>query len=182
MRKIIVSTMVSVDAVMENPQFWSFDYWSDELGQYVSEQLFAADTLLMGRITYEGFAQAWSSRAGSDAFADRMNSLPKYVASRTVKGPLDWNAKLLEGDVAAAVAALKQQPGEDILQYGCGELTHTLIQQGLVDELRLVVFPVAVGNGGRIFANIDKVGLKLLHNKTFDSGVMAVHYQPVQAA
>ncbi len=118
MRKVIVSTMMTVNGVIENPQFWSFDYWNDEISQYAYDQLFASDALIMGRLTYEAFAAAWSSRAGSDVFADRMNSLPKYVASRTVAEPLEWNANLIEGDVAAAIATLKQQSGQDILQYG----------------------------------------------------------------
>jgi dihydrofolate reductase len=177
MRKVIVSTMVSSDAVMENPHHWSFDYMNEEITKYSYEQLFAADTLLMGRVTYEAFAEAWSSRAGSDEFADRMNSLPKYVASRTLKN-LEWNATLMEGDVAQVVAELKRQPGQDILQYGAGELTHALMQEGLVDELRLIVFPVIVGSGEHIFENGDKTPLKLVHTRTFSSGVVALHYQP----
>lgn len=181
MRKIISSTMMTVNGVMENPQLWSFDYWNDEISQYAYDQLFASDALIMGRLTYEGFAEAWSSRAGSDVFADRMNDLPKYVASRTLAGPLEWKANLIEGDVAAAIASLKQQPGQDILQYGCGELTHTLIRAGLVDELRLLVYPVAVGEGRRLLDDLDKLGLKLLTTQTFSSGVIALHYQPIQA-
>lgn len=182
MRKVIVSTMMSLDGVEENPQFWSFDYWNDEIQQYAYAQLFASDALIMGRLTYEGFVEAWSSRAGADEFADRMNSLPKYVASRTAKAPLDWNASLIEGDVAAAIARLKEQPGQDILQYGCGELTYTLVQQGLVDELRFLVYPVMVGVGGRVFENIDQTKLKLLDTKTFSTGVVALHYQPQTGA
>ena len=178
MRKVIVSTMMTVNGVAENPQLWSFDYWNDEIAKYAYEQLFATDTLIMGRLTYEGFAAAWSSRAGADEFADRMNSLPKYVASRTLEGSLEWNANLIEGDVAAAIAELKQQPGQDILQYGCGELTDTLLQQGLVDELRFLVYPVVVNEGGRLFEKIEKAGLKLLSTQTFNTGVIALHYQP----
>lgn len=181
MRKVVVSTMVTLDAVMENPHLWSFDYMNDELLGYARDQLFASDALVMGRVTYEGFAEAWSARAGADAFADRMNSLPKFVASRTLKQPLKWNATLLKRDVAGEVAKLKQQPGQDILQYGIGELTHTLLKQGLVDELRLLVYPVAVGSGRRILETIDKTGLKLLETRAFGSGVVALHYQPTQA-
>ncbi len=180
MRKVIVSTMVSLDGVKENPQHWSFDFWSDEIAQYAYAQLFATDALVMGRLTYEGFAEAWSARAGADAFADRMNSLPKFVASRTAIEPLTWNATLIQGDVATAVAQLKQQPGLDILQYGYGELTHTLIQHGLVDEVRLLVYPVVVNSDGRIFEKLDKTAFKLLENRSFASGVVALHYQPMQ--
>ncbi len=178
MRKIIVSTMVSLNGVMESPQRWSFDYMNDELLKYASDQLFGSDALIMGRLTYEGFAEAWSSRAGADAFADRMNALPKFVASRTLKEPLTWNATLLKGDIAQAVKELKAQSGQDILQYGAGELTQTLIENSLVDEIRLVVFPVAIAGGGYIFDKLPKTDMKLLDTKIFNNGVMAVHYQP----
>lgn len=178
MRKIIVSTMVSLDAVMENPQNWSFDYMSDDLLQYIREQLFASDALIMGRETYEGFSQAWSSRAGADDFADRINALPKFVASRTAQEPLTWNSTLIKGDIGTEVTKLKQQQGQNILQYGCGELTHTLMQHGLIDEIRLLVFPVAVGSGQRVLEKINLTKMKLLEAKPFSSGVVAMHYQP----
>jgi dihydrofolate reductase len=178
-RKVIVQTQVSLDGVQENPQLFVFDYSSEESTKDVKEQLFRSDTLLMGRVTYEGFAKAWPTRTGDD-FSDRMNSLPKYVASRTLQEPLTWNASLLGGDVAGAVAKLKEQPGQDILQYGVGELTHTLIKQGLVDELRFMVFPIALGSGQRIFETFDKTALKLLETKTFKTGVVALRYQPVK--
>jgi len=181
MRKIIVSTMVTLNGVMDNPHLWSFDYMNDELMKYAYDQLFASDALIMGRVTYEGFAEAWSSRAGADAYADRINALPKYVASRTLKTPLIWNSNLIEGDVAATVIKLKQQPGQDILQYGCGELTHTLMQHGLIDEVRLLVYPVAVGEGGHIFDKIGKTPMKLLETRSFSSGVVALRYQPTQS-
>lgn len=179
MRKVVVQTQVSLDGVQENPQLFVFDYASEESTNYVKEQLFRSDALLMGRVTYEGFAKAWPTMTG-DAFAERMNSLPKYVASRTLKEPLTWNASLLKGDVAGAVAKLKEQPGQDILQYGMGELTHTLIKQGLVDELRFMVFPVAIGDGQRIFETFDKTPLKLVETKTFKTGIVALRYQPVK--
>ncbi|MBL8148278.1 MAG: dihydrofolate reductase family protein [Anaerolineae bacterium] len=180
MRKVIVSTMATANAVIESPQRWSFEYMTEDLMQYVFDQLFDADALIMGRVTYEGFAEAWPTRAGADDFADRINSLPKYVASRTLQEPLIWNASLLKGDVAGQVAQLKQQPGESILQYGLGELTYTLIQSGLVDELRLLVYPVVI-SGPNIFAAFDQTTLKLLETKVFASGVVALHYQPASA-
>jgi dihydrofolate reductase len=177
MRKIVVSTQVSLNGVEENPQRFAFDYANEEFMKYASEQLFASDALIMGRVTYEGFAKAWSARAGADVFADRMNALPKYVASRTLTGPLTWNSTLLKGDVAAEVAKIKQQPGGDILQYGIGELTTTLMAAGLIDEIRLLMYPVVI-SGGHIFETIDKTPLKLLETKTFSNGVMVLHYQP----
>lgn len=181
MRKIIVSTMISSDGVQEDPQDWSFKYFNDEIGKYVSEQLFASDAMISGRVTYEAFAEAWSARAGADEFAARINALPKYVASRTLKTPLTWNSTLIEGDVPKAIAKLKAEPGMNILQYGAGELTRTMIQHGLVDELRLVVFPVVVGSGQRFLEKIGLTSLKLLEAKTFSSGVVALHYQPEKA-
>ena len=178
MRKVIVSTMVSLDAVMEDPQLWSFDFMNDEILKVAYDQLFASDILIMGRVTYEAFAEAWSSRAGADEFADRINSLPKYVASRTLSAPLDWNSTLIEGDPADFIAELKQQSGQDILQYGIGELTHTLLKRGLIDELRFLVYPVVVGSGERFFETIDKTTLKLLESRTFSTGVVALTYQP----
>ena len=182
MRKIIVSTMVTLNGVEQNPQRWSFDYANDEFMKYASEQLFASDALIMGRVTYEGFATSWSARAGADAFADKINALPKYVASRTLKDPLTWNSTLLKGDIAAEVAKIKQQPGQNILQYGIGELTDTLMENGLIDELRFLVYPVVMGGGGHMFETIDKTTLKLLDTKTFSNGVLVLHYQPVNKA
>jgi dihydrofolate reductase len=179
MRKVIVQTQVSLDGVQENPQLFVFDYHNEEIMNYSKEQLFDSDALLMGRVTYQGFAEVWPTRTGDD-FSDRINTMPKYVASRTLKEPLTWNANLLPSDVAGAVANLKEQPGQNILQYGIGELTHTLIKQGLVDEFRFLVFPVAVGSGQRIFETFDKTGLELLETKTFKTGVVALHYQPVK--
>ena len=179
MRKLIVSTQASMDSVIENPQNWVFDYVNDEFFKYASDQLSAAEALIMGRVTYEGFAEAWSARAGADAFADRMNSLPKYVASRTLKGPLTWNANLIQGNIAQEVAKLKEGSGGTILQYGSGELTRTLLDHGLIDEFRVMMFPVAVGTGLRIFESIGQTPMKLLETQTFNTGVVIVHYQPV---
>lgn len=178
MRKIIVSSQVSMDMVIENPQNFVFDYTNDEFMAYALEQLFESDALIMGRLTYEGFSQAWQAMAGQNEFAERMNSLPKYVASRTLKEPLTWNANLIKGEIPNEVARLKEQNGKNILQYGSGELTHTLLQHGLVDEFRLMVFPVAMGAGQRPFAEIEKTPMKLLESKTFRTGVVILHYQP----
>ena len=181
MRKVIVQTEMSLDGVLDGPDLWDlvFKYHNDEIdNKYLKGILFASDALLMGRLTYEGFAQFWPSRAGTDDIADRMNNLPKFVASRTLKEPLEWNAVLIKGDVAQEVNKLKQQPGQDIVQYGIGELTHTLIQQGLVDELRFLVYPFVLGNGQRIFENIAQTTLKLLDTKTFSTGAIALIYQP----
>ncbi len=178
MRKIIVEAEVSLDGIMNHPDYWGqvFKYHSHDVKDYLHDLLFAPDALLMGRITYEGFAAVWPSREGKDA--DRINSMPKYVASRTLKAPLAWNATLIKGDVAKEIGKLKQEPGKDLLQYGVGELTKTMLQHGLVDELRLLVYPFTFGEGQRIFETFDQTALKLLDTKTFSTGVVALHYQP----
>ncbi|HEU4327513.1 MAG TPA: dihydrofolate reductase family protein [Roseiflexaceae bacterium] len=180
MRKVIVSTYITLDGVIENPM-WTFPYWNDEIAQFQSADLFASDALLLGRETYEGFKEAWPARAGADAFADRINSLPKYVASRTLQ-TAEWNATVLQGDVPAAIAELKQQPGQNILKYGGGELLHTLLEHKLLDELHLLVYPVVVGSGARLVPQGSDLGLRLIDTKTFSTGVIALIYQPAAAA
>ena len=183
MRKIIVEAEMSVDGAMggENMDFWSeaFRYHSPDVDEYLSNLLFMPDALLMGQKTYTFFAQVWPAREGKEA--EKINSMPKYVASRTLEEPLPWNATLIQGDVAEAIRKLKQEPGKDLLQYGVGELTHTMLKHGLVDELRFVVFPFAFGNGPRIFDHMGIHSLRLLDSRVFSSGAVALHYQPQQA-
>jgi dihydrofolate reductase len=180
MRKIVVEAEVSVDGAMggQNMDYFKqvFAYHSPDVVAYLNDLLFAPDALLIGRKTYESFAQVWPTREGKDA--DRINRMPKYVASRTLKEPLVWNATLIKGDIATAIGKLKQEPGKDLLQYGVGELTNTMLRHGLVDELRLLVFPFTFGTGPRVFENSDTTTLKLLETRTFSSGVVALHYQP----
>ena len=180
MRKIIVEVEVSVDGAMvgETTDFWKqvFPFHSADVQEYLNELLFMPDALLMGRRTYEGFAQVWPTRQGKDA--DRINSMPKYVASRTLKEPLQWNAKLFKGDIPEEIRKLKQEPGKSLLQYGVGELTHTMLEHGQVDELHFLVFPFAFGEGPRIFEHMGVNTLKLVDTKTFSSGVVVLIYQP----
>lgn len=179
MRKVIVEAEVSLDGIMNGPDFWGqvFKYHSDDVTDYLNKLLFAPDALLLGRLTYEVFAEVWPSREGK--MADKINSMPKYVASRTLQEPLAWNATLIKGDLVKEIGKLKQEPGQDLLQYGVGELTDTMLKHGLVDELRLLVFPFTCGKGPHVFENMDITSLKLLETKTFSSGVIALHYQPV---
>ena len=181
MRKIIVEAEVSIDGVMggENMDFWQqlFAFHSADVTAYLNDLLFMPDALLLGRKTYEFFAQIWPTRQGKAA--DRINSMPKYVASRTLKEPLQWNSTLIQGDVAEEIRKLKQAPGDSLLQYGVGELTHTMLKHGLVDEVRLLVFPFTFGEGPRIFEQMGVNTLKLLDAKTFSSGAVALHYQPL---
>ena len=178
MRKIIVEAEVSVDGAMggDNADFWQqlFPFHSADVEEYLSELLFMPDALLIGKRTYESFAQVWPTRQGKEA--DRINSMPKYVASRTLKEPLEWNATLIKADVTDEIRRLKQEPGECLLQYGVGELTHTMLKHGLVDEFRILVFPFTFGEGPRIFEHMGINTLKLMDAKTFSSGAVAHRY------
>jgi dihydrofolate reductase len=179
MRKIIVEAEVSIDGAMggENADFWKliFPFHSSDVTEYLNDLLFMPEALLMGQKTYKFFAQVWPTRQGKDA--DRINSMPKYVASRTLTEPLEWNATLLKGDAAEEIAKLKQQSGKDLLQYGVGELTHTMLKHGLVDEIRLIVYPFTFGEGPRIFDHMGINTFKLVETKTFSSDVVLLSYQ-----
>ena len=144
---------------------------------YASKLLFGADSLLLGRVTYEGFAQAWPERAGSGDFADRINEMPKHVASRTLKDAT-WNATILDGDVAEEVAKLKEQPGKDLLKFGTGELDRTLLEHGLVDELHFWIFPVLAGSGQPLIEGVEQTHLDLVDSTRFGSGIVVNTYAP----
>jgi dihydrofolate reductase len=175
MRKLVESTFVTLDGVIESPQNWSPPYWDDEHASYAQGLLSAADALLLGRMTYEGFVQAWPSRTGE--YADRINALPKHVASRTLQ-EATWNATVIEGDVSEEIAKLKAEPGENILKFGTGELDRTLLANGLVDELHLWFFPVLAGGGQRLVDGIETTHLELVESARFASGIVVNTYGP----
>ena len=175
MRKLIESTFVTLDGVIENPQVWGPPYWDDDHGEYATKLLDRSDALLLGRVTYEGFVQAWPGRDGD--YADRINAMPKHVASRTLEATT-WNASLLEGDVAEAVSVLKRDEGDDILKFGTGELDRTLIPEKLVDELHLWIFPVVAGGGQRLLDGIGLQHLDLVETARFASGIVVNTYAP----
>ncbi|TDD37056.1 hypothetical protein E1286_37625 [Nonomuraea terrae] len=177
MRKLIESTFVTLDGVISSPHVWGPPYWNEEHHKYAGKLLFAADALLLGRETYQGFAQSWPARTG-DPYADRINSLPKYVASTTLKEADAWNGTLIQGDVATAVAELKRQPGENILKFGTGELDRTLIAHDLVDEFHFWTFPTIAGSGDRLLDGLDVTHLKLLETTRFESGIVVLTYGP----
>jgi dihydrofolate reductase len=177
MRSVIVSTYVTLDGVMEAPEKWVFRFWNDEHAKYAHDQLFASDALLMGREVYEEFAASWPSR--TTEFADRMNSLPKYVVSRTLEEAAWNNSTIIKENVAEEVSKLKQQPGQDILMYGGADLMGTLMGHDLIDEYRLWVHPVVLGSGKRLFDGVgDQNILRLVATKTFGSGVVVLTYGP----
>lgn len=188
MGKIVVSEFVSLDGVMEDPGGaegtkhggWTFPFGSAEQEQFKFDELFQADALLLGRRTYQGFAAAWPTMPGTGAYGERINSLPKYVVSTTLSDTT-WNATLLQGDLAEALPRLKQEVGQDILVFGSAQLVHTLHARGLVDEYRLMVFPVVLGSGKRLFPEGDeKQTLRLVESKPFASGVVVLTYRSAE--
>jgi dihydrofolate reductase len=186
MRKVVVTEYVTLDGVFEDPGGgegtrhggWSFQFWGEEAMKYKFEELFASDALLLGRVTYEGFAKAWPTMKDGGEFADRMNSIPKYIVSTTLQ-ELTWqNSHLIQRNIAEEVGKLKQQEGQDILVAGSGELVQTLIQHDLIDEYRLMVHPVVLGDGKRLFKDgSGKTVLKLVETKPFSSGTVVLFYQ-----
>lgn len=180
-RKVILSEFLTLDGVIEAPHEWSFPYWSDEIAAFKNDELFSAGALLLGRVTYEGFAAAWPSRSGDD-YADRINSMPKYVVSTTLL-TAGWNNTAIirpaeGGDVVREIADLKRQPGEDLLVFGSGDLSQTLIRHGLVDRYDLLLYPLVLGRGRRLFAGDNDVNLELVESKPYDSGVVLLTYRP----
>jgi dihydrofolate reductase len=179
-RKIVVSEFVSLDGVMEAPDKWHFQFWHEEMGTYKYDELFASDALLLGRVTYQGFAAAWPSMTDEAGFADRMNSLPEFVVSTTLEEPLEWNnSTLIKENVAEEVSKLKQQPGQDILIAGSADLVHTLMPHDLIDEYRIMVHPVVVGSGKRLFRDgSDTTVLRLVETRMLGPDVVVLTYQP----
>ncbi len=186
MRQLIVSESLTLDGVFEAPAKiagetfalagWTAPYQSDEQNQYLAAGLARGGALLLGRRTYEHLRTGWEHQTGP--VADFMNNVPKFVASTTLK-QADWkNSTLLQGDVGAAVAALKQQPGKDLAILGSGMLVRALLAAGLIDELSLLVHPLVLGQGQRLLAEGAQSPLKLKEAKAFSSGVVLLTYLP----
>lgn len=174
--RLAATLFISLDGVVESPDKWSFPYWNEEISKFKHEETFASDALLLGRVTYEGFVAAWPGRKDPEGFADRFNSMPKHVASRTLK-KLEWNnSHLLEGDLAAEVSKLKQQPGQDIVIHGSPGLVRSLMPHDLIDEYRLLVYPLVLGHGKRLFDETSQASLKLVESKAFGTGVVKLVY------
>ncbi|MGH3374077.1 MAG: dihydrofolate reductase family protein [Actinoallomurus sp.] len=177
MRKIINSTYVSLDGVIENPQDWpSPDVEDQDAGAIQTELLLACDAVLMGRRTYDGFAPVWPTRSG-DPYSDHINAMPKYVVSSTLRNP-EWNnTRVIGDDPVAAIRRLKEQPGKDIVQYGFGRLSYTLLDHGLIDELRLWVHPFFVRDGGSLYREGPPAGLDLIGARPLKSGIVILSYR-----
>jgi dihydrofolate reductase len=187
MGRVVVTEFVSLDGVMEAPggePGYAHAGWVARVpdgGQfaYKLEEILEAEVHLLGRITYESFADAWPERTDEAGFAAKMNAMPKYVVSSTLRN-LEWNnSHLLEGDVIAAVRALKERIDGVILIAGSRTLAQPLLVQGLVDELRMMVFPVVLGSGARLLPDSpDRIELELVETRSWDSGVVLVVYRP----
>ena len=187
MRRIVVTEFVSLDGVMEGPggeegykhSGWTFKFQDQEGYSFKYDELMEHDAHLLGRVTYEGFAAAWPGRKDKAGFADRINAMKKYVVSTTLsQDDLTWeNSELIGGDVSA-VAELKEGEGGDILVAGSRTLVQSLHEAGLVDEYRLMVFPVVLGSGRRLFGETDDLtALKLVDSKPLDSGTVILTYR-----
>ena len=180
-RKIVATEYLSLDGVFQEPGEWSRPFWSDQAAKFKLDELFASDVLLLGRTTYQGFASAWPKMERDSAgFADRMNGMPKYVASRTLK-KLDWNnSRLIEGDLADAVGRLKQETGKDVLIGGSGDVVNQLLRQDLIDELRIMLYPIVLGGGKRLFRDGMKKSLRLAKTNELGNGVVVLSYEPAR--
>jgi dihydrofolate reductase len=185
MGRIVVTEFVSLDGVVEDPggseDFeyggWSFEFDRGEEGdKFKLDETLATEALLLGRVTYEGFADAWPSREGE--FADKFNNMPKYVVSSTLDEPGWNNSTVLEGDLAEEVSKLKRELDGNVVVHGSAQLAQALLEQGLVDELRLMVFPVVLGKGKRLFGETsDKRALRLASSKVVGDGVAILVYE-----
>src|ERR671932_656031 len=174
MRKIVVTEFLSLDGVMEAPA-WTFKYWNEEIATFKGEESSASDALLLGHITYQGFAAAWPQ--SKDEGADYFNSVRKYVVSTTLD-TVEWNnSTLIKDNIVEEITNLKQQDGKDIMVHGSATLVQALMQHDLVDRYRILVYPVAVGKGKRLFEEGTAATLKLLESQSFSSGVVALIYE-----
>lgn len=192
MRKIIVAEFVSLDGVMQAPGGaeedtdggfahggWTMPYWHDDMGVTLFQEISQADTLLLGRKTWQTHAEAFEPAPADDPFASLLNGLQKYVVSTTLKSADAWrNSTIISKDIVEEIRKLKEKPGKDIYVDGSSVLVHTLAQADLVDEYSLLVFPIVLGSGKRVFPEGFYSGLKLIETKPFPSGVVLLRYQP----
>jgi dihydrofolate reductase len=180
MRKLVAVELVSLDGVMETPEEWAFPYSNDEMEEANASGMAASDALLLGRVTYEALATFWPHQPGGTPMVDYINCVPKFVVSETLEEPLGWNnSTLIEGNVTEGINELKRRAGKDITIIGSGALVRTLLGEGLLDELRLMVHPIVLGSGKRLFEDgDDRKGLELIDSRTFGTGVVYLAYQP----
>ena len=180
MGRIVNSTFMSLDGDIANMQAWHFEYWGDEAARTAEDVLGSADALLMGRRTYEGFAEAWPSRTGDD-FADRMNAIPKYVVSTALQHPTWNNTTVVSGDVVAEIAGIKDATEGDVVQYGFGDVTRLLLAHGLLDELKVWLHPVLSGQATpdeRLYRDMPQTRFSLAGTDIHSTGIVVLTYVP----
>lgn len=179
MRKIIVTEFISIDGVVGDPHHWHFPFWSDEMGNYKMTEVQTHDGLLLGRTTYEGFAEAWPNYEDEAGFADRMNSFPKYVVSTTLENPAWNNTTVISGNVVEELLKLKAADGQDIMIAGSVTLINSLLETGVIDEYRLMVHPIVVGKGLKLWSDREaSVSLDLRSVEQLPNGVTVMNYIP----
>jgi dihydrofolate reductase len=182
MRKVVAAEFVSLDGVMESPDKWHFPYFDEEMGQAVGEGFAASDAMLMGRVNYEEWAAYWPQQDPEEnPIAATMNGRRKYVVSTTLEEPLEWsNSTLIKGnEFAEEIGNLKEQEGKDIVISGSGTLVRSLLRDGLLDELKLMIHPIVVGSGKRLFEEGEgQTKLELVDARTFSTGVLYLTYRP----
>ncbi|PZG30849.1 hypothetical protein C1I98_30870 [Spongiactinospora gelatinilytica] len=184
MGKIINATYMTLDGDIANMQDWHFDYFDEDAGRSAQEQMQGTDALIMGRETYEGFAPVWSERAGADEFSDRMNSIAKYVVSNTLKDPSWNNSHVISGDVVAQIRELKEKTEGNILQYGFGPVTRLMLENGLLDEVRIWLHPVLSGKAkpsDLLYRDAVQRKFTLTGTDVHSTGVIILTYAPVPA-
>ncbi len=178
--KLVVTEFMTLDGVIGEPQNWSFPYWSDGTANFKFNELQNTDAHLLGRVTYQGFAAAWPGRTDEQGFADRMNSLPKYVVSTTLK-KVEWNnSHIISGNVVDEITKLKHRSGGDLLVAGSATLLQTLIKHDLVDEYRLLMYPIVLGAGIRLFPDGMAATLRLAESRQMGNGVVLLRYAPAK--
>ena len=180
MRKVSALELISLDGVMESPERWSFQFHDDEMVEANRTGMAETDAMLLGRVTFQEFASYWPyQNSAEQPFTDYLNNTPKYVVSTTLEEPLGWqNSTLIKGNVAEEIAELKRRPGKNIGIVGAGTLVRSLLRDDLLDELRLMVHPIILGGGKRLFEEGDEQQvLELLDSKTFSTGVVYLTYR-----
>lgn len=177
-KKLVVTQFITLDGVIEDPLLWSFPYWTVEIGKFKRDELFASDAQLFGRVTYAALAEYWPGATDEDGYANRLNSLPKYVVTETLNESKWNNSIIINKNVIEGILKLKQQEGQDILVHGSPTLVGTLLKHGLVDQFNLLSFPLVLGKGLRLFNDENEMKLILKESKLYSSGVVLLSYQP----
>jgi len=178
MRKVVVTEFITLDGVIEAPHEWSFPYWGDEIAKFKLDETFASNALLLGRVTYLAFAESWPDRTDDSGFADRFNSLPKYVVTTTLTEGSWNNSHIIRDNVVAEIEKLKQGSGGDLVIHGSGKLINSLVPANVIDEYRLLVYPIVLGKGQKLFEDGVKTNLTLVESKSYPSGVVGLTYHP----